>query len=167
MRKYLNLVFGVLGFVLMGSCSVNKVEASKDLKYNIERIEYFTSGCFGTCPQFKIEIDKDRKAVYTAKRFNLSQDFSAPSPEGVFEGVIDEAAYNSIVRKLNDMDFPALQDRYKVEWTDDQTGNFKITYDGGKEKVITDYGLRGTPELVEVHKMFLELRGSQDWEKVE
>lgn len=162
MKKYLGLFVGVLGLVLMGACSSNKAsgsDSSADLKYKIERIEYFTSACFGTCPQFKIEIDKDRKAVYTAKRFNMSQDFEAPHPEGVFEGVIDEATYNSILKKLNDMDFPNLQDRYKVDYTDAQTGNLKIIYDGGKEKVITDYGMKGTPELVEIHKVFLDLRG--------
>lgn len=170
MKKYLGALVGVLGLVLLGACSSSKaseVASSADLKYKIERIEYFTSGCFGTCPIFKIDIDNDRKAVYTAKRFNMSQDFSAPHPEGVFEGVIDEATYNSIVKKLNDMDFPTLQDRYKVEWTDDQTGNLKIIYDGGKEKVITDYGLRGTPELEKIHKMFLDVRTNQDWKKSE
>lgn len=163
MKKYLGALVGVLGLVLLGACSSSKaseVASSADMKYKIERIEYFTSGCFGTCPQFKIEIDKDRKAVYTAKRFNMSQDFSAPSPEGVFEGVIDEATYNSILKKLNDMDFPNLQDRYKVDYTDAQTGNLKIIYDGGKEKMITDYGMNGTPELVEIHMVFLDLRGS-------
>lgn len=159
MRKY--LCFLVMSLGLLVSCGANKTtSADAGMKYDIERIEYFTSGCFGTCPQFKIEIDKNRKAVYTAKRFNFSQDFSAESPEGVFEGVIGEKDYNTIVKKLNDMDFPALKDRYTVEWTDDQTGNLKITYDGGKEKVITDYGMRGTPELKEIHQLFLELRRS-------
>lgn len=168
MKNYVCVLIGVMALGVLCSCSTNKAgDADAGIKYNIERIEYFTSGCFGTCPQFKIEIEKDRKAVYTAKRFNMSQDFSAPSPEGVFEGVIDEATYNSILKKLNDMDFPTLQDRYKVEWTDDQTGNLKIIYDGGQEKVISDYGMKGTPELQDVYDLFLGLRNNQDWKKVE
>lgn len=168
MKKYVYLFSGIIILGVLGACSTNKTDdTSAGMKYKIERIEYFTSACFGTCPQFKIEIDSDRKAVYTAVRFNLSQDFEAESPEGIFEGVIDKDDYNLLVKKLNDMDFPSLQDRYKVEWTDDQTANLKIIYDGGKEKVITDYGLRGTPELKEVYDLFLGLRTGQDWSRVE
>lgn len=151
---------------LLVSCVTNKTnDSNTGMKYNIERIEYFTSACFGTCPQFKIEINKDRNAVYTAVRFNLSQDFESESPEGIFTGKINKDDYNLIVKKLNDMDFPMLQDRYKVDYTDAQTANLKIVYDGGKEKVITDYGMRGTAELQEIYKLFLDLRGSQDWGK--
>lgn len=161
MKKYVCFLFVVMFLGFLASCSINKtVDANAGMKYNIERIEYFTSACFGTCPQFKIEIEKDRKAVYTAQRFNLSQDFEAESPEGVFTGVISNEDYNLVLKKLNDMDFPTLEENYRVLYTDAQTGNLRIIYDGGKEKVITDYGMKGTPELVEIHKLFLDLRGS-------
>ncbi|SMC41799.1 DUF6438 domain-containing protein [Moheibacter sediminis] len=164
MKRYVTLLIYMMTFGTFISCGTNKTnDSNAENKYKIERIEYFTSACFGTCPQFKIEIEKDRKAVYTAVRFNFSQDFDSQSPEGIFTGKINEQDYNLILKKLNDMDFPVLQDRYKVDYTDAQTGNLKITYNGGQVKSITDYGMRGTPELQEVYELFLELRESQDW----
>src|SRR5690606_8753996 len=122
--------------------------------------------CFGTCPQFRIEIDKNREAVYEAIRFNFSKEFNSPSPEGSFKTKINEPEFQLILKKLNEMDFPTLEERYKVPFTDAQTANLKIIYDGGKEKIITDYGMMGTPELKELYQLFLELRENQNWEKI-
>ena len=158
---------GILIFAFLFSCEPAKKTASNtNLKYDIERIEYFTSVCFGTCPQFKIEIDKNREAIYEAIRFNFSKEFGSPSPEGSFKGKINENDFDLLLKKLNEMDFPALQDNYKVNYTDVQTANLKIVYDGGKEKIITDYGMMGTPELIEIYQLFLELRENQSWEKM-
>ncbi len=177
MKKYINILIGIVTLIFVASCSKNHAinednnsgSNSVTLKYDIERIEYSASPCFGMCPQFSIEIDKDRKAIYTAKRFNFSKEWTGTENdlEGVFEGVIDESVYNVIVELLIEMNFPALNERYAVQWTDDQTGNIKVVYDSGKVKEISDYGMRGTPELVEFHKLFLKLRENQNWEEVE
>lgn len=160
-------LIGLMTTVLV-SCSTNKNISRSDtgMRYDIERIEYFTSACFGICPQFKIEIDKDRKAVYTAIRFNFSQDFEALSPEGTFKAVIHERDYDLLLKKLNDIDFPTLQDDYKVGYTDAQTANLKIFYNNGQIKSMKDYGMRGTPELEEIYQWFSDLRKNQDWEKI-
>ena len=168
MKNYGFILAGMIAFTLLISCTTQKTtDSNSTMKYNIERIEYFTSACFGPCPMFKMEINKDRMAVYNAIRFNFSKDFEAPHPEGTFVGKIKELDYDSLVQKLNDMDFPMLQDQYKVGYTDAQTGNLKIIYDGGKEKAITDYGMRGTPELEEIYQLFLDLRENQEWKKFE
>lgn len=164
-KKYFFLGMLILGFLF--SCeSTKKTVSSSNMKYDIERIEYFTSVCFGTCPQFKIEMDKNRSAVYEAIRFNFSKEFGSPSPEGTFTGKINENDFDLILKKLNEMDFPTLQDNYRVKYTDVQTANLKIIYDGGKEKTITDYGMMGTPELEELYQLFLALRENQNWEKI-
>lgn len=163
--NYYFLGMMILGFLV--SCeATKKTETSSNMKYDIERIEYFTSVCFGPCPQFKIEMDKNREAVYEAIRFNFSKEFGSPSPEGTFKGKINEKEFDQILKKLNEMDFPTLQNNYKVNYTDVQTANLKIIYDGGKEKIITDYGMMGTPDLMEIYQLFLELRENQSWEKV-
>lgn len=163
--NYYFLGMMILGFLV--SCeATKKTETSSKMKYDIERIEYFTSVCFGPCPQFKIEMDKNREAVYEAIRFNFSKEFGSPSPEGTFKGKISEKEFDQILKKLNEMDFPTLQNNYKVNYTDVQTANLKIIYDGGKEKIITDYGMMGTPELIEIYQLFLELRENQNWEKI-
>lgn len=168
MKNYRFILAGMMAFVFLISCSTQKAtDTTTSMKYDIERIEYFTSACFGMCPQFKMEINKDRTAVYEAVRFNFKQDFEAPYPEGTFTSKISKQDYDSLIQKLNSMDFPMLEDRYRVPYTDAQTGNLKIIYDGGKEKVITDYGMRGTPELEDIYELFLDLRTNQDWRRVE
>ena len=167
MRKIAIFFVGILGLGFFLSCEASKnTDLNSNLKYDIERIEYFTSVCFGPCPQFRIEIGKNRDAVYEAIRFNFTKEFNSPSPEGSFKAKINENNFQLILKKLNDMDFPTLEDRYKVQYTDAQTANLKIIYDGGKEKTITDYGMMGTPELKELYQLFLELRENQNWEKI-
>ncbi len=164
-----NKAYFFLGMVILGflfSCEASKnADLNSKMKYNIERIEYFTSSCFGTCPQFKIVIDKNREATYDAIRFNFSKEFGTPTPEGSFKTKINENEFHLLLKKLNEMDFPMLQDNYRVIYSDVQTANLKIIYDDGKEKIITDYGMLGTTELKELYQLFLELRENQKWEK--
>lgn len=167
MRKKAYYLIGMMVLGFLFSCEASKnTELNTNMKYDIERIEYFTSVCFGPCPQFRIEIDKNREAVYEAIRFNFTKEFNSPSPEGTFKTTLNENEFRLILKNLNEMDFPALQDSYRVEYTDVQTANLKIIYDGGKEKIITDYGMMGTPELKELYQLFLELRENQNWEKI-
>src|SRR5690606_31812581 len=167
MRKKAYYLVGMMILGFLFSCEASKnADLNTNMKYDIERIEYFTSVCFGTCPQFRIEIDKDREAVYEAIRFNFSKEFNSPSPEGTFKTKISENEFQLIFKKLIEMDFPVLQDSYRVPYTDAQTANLKIIYDGGKEKTITDYGMNGTSELKELYQLFLELRENQNWEKI-
>ncbi len=123
--------------------------------HNIERIEYKTSGCYGTCPIFSLNIFKDRYAKYYAERFNKT--------EGIFTAKIDTASFNTLIVTLNYTDFPALENSYAVGWTDDQTATLTITYDHGKIKKISDYGLQGSYGLQAVYQMLFNLRNNQNW----
>ena len=66
---------------------------------------------------------------------------------------------------LNYIYFETLQDNFAVTWTDDQTATLKITYDSGKVKSISDYGLIGTYGLDRVYQLLYELRENQKWTK--
>ena len=47
------------------------VELNRNPKaYDIEKIEYSTTMCFGTCPVYQIKINKDKTAIFNAERFN-------------------------------------------------------------------------------------------------
>jgi Domain of unknown function (DUF6438) len=124
-------------------------------EHKIERIRYETSGCFGTCPSFELDIKADRTTIYNALHYN--------NPDGKFKGVIDEASYNQLVGLLNYIDFPNLKDSYAVNWTDDAGCTLTITYDGGKVKKISDYGELGTFGLTRVYDMLFALRENQVW----
>jgi hypothetical protein len=124
-------------------------------KYNIEKIEYSTTMCFGTCPVFKLMINSNKSITYIAEQYNDLQ--------GEFNSIIKTEDYNSIIDLLNYIDFPSLKNNYEVNWTDDQACELRITYNNGKTKIISDYGKIGTYGLIRIYNKMFRLRGIQDW----
>ena len=124
-------------------------------KYNIEKIEYATTMCFGTCPVFKLTINSNKSLTYVAKQYNNLQ--------GEFYSIIKTEDYNSIIDLLNYIDFPSLKNNYEVNWTDDQGCELIITYNNGKMKKISDYGKIGTFGLIRIYNKMFRLREIQDW----
>ncbi|MCW5960222.1 MAG: hypothetical protein KIS76_08660 [Pyrinomonadaceae bacterium] len=124
--------------------------------HQIEKIEYKTSGCYGTCPVFELTIDSNKNAIYKPNAFNKKK-------KGIFKGTIRNFEYDELIGLLNYVDFTNLKDSYAVGWTDDQSSQLIVTYDGGKVKKIDDYGLIGTFGLSRVYKMLFDLRENQSW----
>lgn len=128
----------------------------------IEKIEYSTTACFGTCPIFNLTINENKVAQWNAEEYN---EINKKVVRGIFNSKITEDKYNEIVNLLNYIDFETLQDNYAVRWTDDQSSTLKITYDNGKIKSIHDYGLIGTYGLDRVYQLLFKLRENQKWTK--
>ncbi|MDR2230823.1 MAG: DUF6438 domain-containing protein [Flavobacteriaceae bacterium] len=139
------------------------IEYNKDPKlYNIEKIEYQTTACYGSCPVFSITIDNNRHGIFNAKQSNQMTNDSAELL-GVYKTDIDNKSYSEITDLLNYIDFPNLNNEYAVSWTDDQTSYLTITYNNGKVKTIRDYGLIGTHGLDKVYDLLFKLRFNQKW----
>jgi hypothetical protein len=124
--------------------------------HQIEKIEYKTSGCFGTCPSFELVINSNKNAAYKPIAFNKEK-------KGTFKSIIGNFQYDELIGLLNYVDFPNLKDSYSVSWTDDQSSQLIVIYDGGKIKKINDYGLIGTFGLSRVYKILFDLRENQNW----
>lgn len=138
-------------------------------KHLIEKIEYSTGPCFGSCPIFKLEINKNRTAIFHAEEYNFSDEISHAlnqKDEGKFRTVISEKEFNELIDILNYIDFSALQENYWVYWTDDQSSDLKITFDNGKTKTIHDYGLIGTYGLKRTYEILFNLRKNQNWKRI-
>ncbi len=132
-------------------------------KYSIEKIQYLTKGCFGTCPIFEITIDKNGKAKFVAEAFNFVEKFTKEI-EGRFKTTILASKYKSLVELLNYMNFPNLKNNYSSgEITDLPSSILKVTYNNGKVKVINDYGMSGTVELIQLYSIIDKLRFDQNW----
>lgn len=147
-----------------GFAEYNKEPADND----IEKIEFEAGPCFGSCPMYKLTINKDQSAIFLAEEYNFNSvrhNFTSKN-EGLFKGKIKKEDYNNLINLLNYIDFTKLKDEYSVGWTDDRTGDLKITYDNGKTKTISDYGMVGTYGLKSVYELLAELRFNQKWEKV-
>ena len=147
------------------------------IKKDISTIEYSTSGCFGSCPVFDLTINKNGKSIFKAKSNNFIKIISnsygtfiipdTTKKEGgtFFLEQINQRKYNDLVEMLNYINFEKLKDYYSVNWSDDQTGTLKITYNNGKVKTIRDYGLTGTYGLNLIYSKISELRFSEKWKK--
>ena len=141
--------------------------------YEIEKVEYQTTFCYGPCPVFRIEINNDKTALFKASNFNSQSEiflFGSSGKEknskeikGVFRTVLGENSFSNIIGLLNYIDFPNLEDNYSVDWTDDQSCTLIITYNNGRKKFINDYGLIGTFGLDRLYQLFFELRFNQNW----
>lgn len=134
------------------------IEANFNVRNNhIKQIDYSTSNCYGSCSVFELHIKSGGSAVYNAIENNPKN--------GKYTAHIDTAYYLPIESLLNYIDFPNLNDNYKVNWTDDQSCTLVITYSDGKTKTITDYGMYGTNGLGLLYNKLFALRKNQDWKK--
>lgn len=138
--------------------------SKKDIEHNIEKIEFTTSGCYGTCPVFELTLMDNHIGIFKPHRFNFSDDYeNAKEEKGILKSKIDENTFNQIFDILNYIDFENLKDDYSVSWTDDQGSTLKITYDNGKVKTISDYGMVGSYGLKRLYKLLYDLRFNQAW----
>lgn len=141
----------------------------------ISKIQFSTSGCFGTCPIFELSLNKDSISVFKAIKFNFSNgDFykvltveeqivASEKVEGIFVQNISSKEFDKLVEIINYCDFENLKDSYNVWHTCDTTGDLKITYDDGKTKIIGDYGMAGTYGLKLLYNKLLEFRFNEKW----
>lgn len=134
--------------------------------YQISKIEFGTTGCFGTCPVFDMTIVPSGKSKFYAKYFNFSQQSGSDEEEGQFETELEPSEFNAIVQMMNELNIKDLESNYRVGWTDDQTIKIKVTFADGSLKFIQDYGMQGTRGLMLLYEKLLALRFNQDWQRI-
>lgn len=135
---------------------------------HIEKVEFKTSPCFGTCPVYQLTINKDKSARFLAEHYNFNKNRRDTTfeNEGFFNAKINDADYIQLVNLLNYIDFKNLKDEYSVSWTDDRSATLTITYGNGKTKTIEDYGMIGTHGLSSVYDLLAEMRFNQKWKRI-
>ncbi len=127
----------------------------------IGKIEYETSGCFGTCPVFFLTINADSTSIWQGNKYD---EIAKKEVRGVYKTIISKDKFEELIELLHYIDFEKLKNKYAVNWTDDQSATLTITYNNnGKVKTIDDYGLMGTFGLQKVHKLLFDLRQNQKW----
>jgi len=122
----------------------------KQTHYSIEKIEFSTTHCYGTCPAFNLTILPNGNASFDGE---LSLDNN-----GKYNTVVDSGILSELFELVNYIDFPLLNDAYACDVSDQQLVTLVITYDGGKLKSVTDYGLIGTFGLSLVYKSLYQIR---------
>lgn len=137
--------------LMMASCATTKK------MNNIEKVDFRTSPCFGTCPVFNMSIDKDGVAVFDAKRFN--------DVTGEHKGTIKKEQLDSLFTMINKAEIMSLEDKYTVQITDMPGYLLSVKFTDGQTKTISDYGPSGPEPLKKIYNFIESLRGSQEWKK--
>lgn len=144
--------------------------------HSIQKIEFTTDMCYGTCPVFTLKLNKSGSSEFIAENYNFFKhddpDFEKKSHkafkkgEGTFKTEIKKSDFQNLENLLNYLNFRGLKEHYAVHWTDSQTADLIITYDNGKIKKIKDYGLSGTYGLKRLYNLLFDMRFNQEWRKV-
>jgi len=123
--------------------------------FEIEELTISTIGCYGACPVFELTIQRDRTVAFNAIQNN--------NVTGKFNSKIDEKTLTALNETVNYMKLNLLKERYKVNWTDDQTIITKIKLTNGVTKEISDYGAIGTFGLTNLYNQLFEIINSKKW----
>jgi hypothetical protein len=128
--------------------------------YKINSISFSTSGCFGTCPQFEINIDNKGHAGYVAGIY-------AEKEQGTYHCKVRRQILDTLSAMINYINIKNLKNNYDVSWTDFPTCVIKVKFSDGSVKEINDYGELGTFGLRALYGYFFKLRQSQEWYPVD
>ncbi|MGI4875704.1 MAG: DUF6438 domain-containing protein [Janthinobacterium lividum] len=123
--------------------------------YAIKKVEFSTTGCYGICPVFNLQVNYDGAATYRAEEYSKK--------EGTFTGIIAPQALKELWASLNYLGFPTLRNNYAISVTDHPTCTLTITYGTEQVKIIRDYGEQGTFGLQQVYQLLCALRETQAW----
>ncbi len=138
-------------------------------EYNIQKLEFTTTKCFGLCPEFEMSLNKNTDALFNAISYNYNRRRKTTDKSKEFSGKyhcnITQDKFDQIINLLNYIDFPRIKDEYHLLSTCHQTATLKITYNNDRIKSVKDYGLVGTLGLVKLYRLLFDLRFNQDWIK--
>jgi len=110
-----------------------------------DRLGLEGSGCYGSCPEYRVQLFRGGQATYEGDRF-------APR-QGAYVGAVTLYDYGLLSALARRVGLLEMSDRYSAQWTDDETITFELTGAHG-DKVISDYGRQGPPELQAFRALF-------------
>ena len=124
----------------------------KSLRFDLDR-----TGCFGTCPQYSIEVRGDGSVTYYGSWY--------AEYCGQWRGTIPESSVRELVSQFRAADYFRLNREYSVNATDLPTYTTAIAFDN-IAKCVADYGgnLVGMPASVrELENAIDRLAGPEHW----
>jgi len=111
---------------------------SSPKKFSIERITNSTSGYQGSCPVFKLIIEKNRAAILRPNNFLSSNKAKGFSAQKTFTASLKNDVFETIVNLHNYIDFPNLNEYYAEPTSDLQGCKLEVAYSNGMVKMIYD-----------------------------
>ena len=109
-----------------------------------KKITMERTGCYGTCPNYTIELFNDGKIKYTGKEF--------VEKIGKYEGELYLLFYGKLCYLIDEYFKKYSELNYIASWTDDEACNITLLTKDDKTIQITDYGRQGPIELWAIQK---------------
>lgn len=81
--------------------------------WKIERIGFYSTGCYGTCPSMYLEIDTVGNIYFNGRYYT--------EKEGFYSGKLSANELEIIKSEVNSIALDNLKKMYSAGWTDDQT----------------------------------------------
>lgn len=131
--------------------------AKPSARNRVESIELENDGvCEGTCPRIAIHIDARTLANTCRKDEPWDHDVES------YTGELSAAQVKRLLGILEQSGFPAMKEKYSVGCSDATTTTLTIMYDGGKKKVISDYGGSGNFTLSAFYKIAFDVKWTKN-----
>jgi hypothetical protein len=136
-------VFGLVAYLLYligsflggygGHVALPPIKNHDSLRMMLSR-----TSCFGTCPDYSVEIRGDGTVIYEGNSCVVTQ--------GHHDGHILESRVDELLERFKSAEFLSLKDHYLAAATDLPTFTVSLKYDA-VSKTVTDYGgnLMGMP----------------------
>jgi hypothetical protein len=114
------------------------------------RFKLIRTGCFGSCPDYELELRGDGVVTYTGRR--------DVAVTGIHKGSITRELLESLMTGFREGDFFSLNPKYALDETDGPTYTTSLAIDGQEHTVVDYYGLEaGMPWRLD------ELERAIDW----
>jgi len=123
---------------------LSKIKEQYDWK--IERIGFYSTGCFGSCPSMYIEIDSIGNVLFNGKNYT--------EKEGLYSGTLSKKEFEIIKSEINSIQLDSLKKMYSANWTDDQTCGVSIKT---KNKTYESSAYGFNKEPIELRILFYRL----------
>lgn len=129
-----------------------KVKDWKTVKITLAR-----TGCFGTCPSYKIEVHGDGSVLYEGGGYVAFT--------GVHRGLVPQSNVIELVKLFEQADYYSLQNEYRSNITDNPTQTTSIEIDGRRKEIVDYVGISaGMPMAVAQLELAIDrLSGSERW----
>ncbi|HEX3092688.1 MAG TPA: ankyrin repeat domain-containing protein [Candidatus Angelobacter sp.] len=129
-----------------------KVKDWKTVKITLAR-----TGCFGSCPSYKVEVRGDGSVLYQGQGYVAFT--------GVHRGLVPQSNVIELVKMFEKADYYSLRDEYQTNMTDNPTQTTSISIDGRQKQVVDYIGLSaGMPLAVAQLELAIDrLSGSERW----
>lgn len=129
-----------------------EVKDWKTVKITLQR-----SSCFGSCPDYRVEVHGDGSVVYVGANYVAFN--------GRHTGLVKQENVIDLVNLFAQADYYSLRDEYVASVTDCSTYTTALEIDGRRKQVVDYVGLHvGMPETVSrIENQIDRLSGSERW----